>query len=97
MGILQGLWDSGGRREVPEDAADDLIALPGSDELDEDRFMEFSVEYLRDSVEVGDEHWLQNDAHIRGEEQLDWNFLYEAAIFLVDELEVGWKTLQVYQ
>lgn len=34
VGILQGLLDSGGRREVPENAANYLIALPGSDELD---------------------------------------------------------------
>ena len=53
------------------------------------------MKYLRNPVEVGDEHGLQDDTHVRCEEQFDRQLLNISTIFLTDEFDIGLEALQV--
>jgi len=72
-----------------------MIALPGSDKFDQSWFMESLVQYLRNSVEVRNEHTLQNDAHIGGEEKFDIVCLLVAREPLMNDCNLGGKFLEI--
>ncbi len=97
MRIRDGLHDAIRRRDIPKNAADDAVAFPGANEFDEEGLVEAVMEYLGDAVEVGDEHGLEDDAHVGGEEELDGDGLHVPGVLLADHLHLRRESLQVDQ
>jgi hypothetical protein len=97
MRIRNRLHNAIRRRDIPKNSANNAVALPGSNEFDEKRLVEPIMKYLRYAVEVGDEHGLQDDTHIRGEEELDGDALDISWMFLADDLHLRREPLHVDQ
>jgi hypothetical protein len=85
------------RSNVPKNASNDPIAFPATDDLDQSRLVEPIMEDMGYSVEVADDHRLQDDTHVGSEKQPDVDVLHPTRVALVDHLHSCRKALEVYE
>jgi len=91
---------SWGRNVVSETTNWDTVTahfdvLPLAEKSDKEETFEFSVEELREEIEVGDQSSVKHDWNVRGIEQLDGEVGGVASNVLFLDLEVDSETLEV--
>lgn len=95
--VHQCLLDVVGWSNIPKHSSYNSISFPFPNQFNQDGSIEPIVKNLTDSIEIRNDHTLQDDTHVGSKKQSNIDSLLPSFILLMDQSHLRSKPLQVNQ